>query len=86
MNVAIISITQQGKDISDKITQKLQQDPQIIHIKQYHKNVKDAIAESFNTYDAIIAIMASRQYSFTLYALSLITLFPPAIHQQKNII
>ena len=59
MNVAIISITQQGKDISDKITQKLQQDPQIIHIKQDHKNVKDAIAESFNTYDAIIAIMAS---------------------------
>lgn len=59
MNVAIISITKQGKEISDKIAQKLQQDPQIIHIKQYHKNVKNAIDECFNTYDAIIAIMAS---------------------------
>ncbi|WP_304123529.1 cobalt-precorrin 5A hydrolase [Methanosphaera cuniculi] len=59
MKIAIISITTQGKNISDKIYEQLIKDPTILHIQQYHKNVKQAIKETFNTYDCIIAIMAS---------------------------
>lgn len=59
MNIAILSITNQGKMISNEIYEKLQDDPTIITLTQYHKNIKKTIKETFDTYDCIIAIMAS---------------------------
>lgn len=59
MKIAILSITNQGKKISNTLNEKLKENPKILHIKQYHKNIKQAVKETFTTYDCIIAIMAS---------------------------
>ncbi len=59
MKVAILSVTDQGKIVSDKIYKTLEKDPLIIKVKAYHKNVKNTIKEIFHEYDCIIGIMAS---------------------------
>ncbi|MBE6493484.1 MAG: cobalamin biosynthesis protein CbiG [Methanosphaera stadtmanae] len=59
MKYAIISITKQGKILSDTIYNELTNNPMIMQVTQYHKNVKDAIKNTFEEYDCIIGIMAS---------------------------
>ena len=59
MNIAILSVTHQGKQISDKIYENLVNNPLIINVTQYHKNVIQTVNNIFNKYDCIIGIMAS---------------------------
>lgn len=59
MKIAILSVTNQGKIISDKLYKNLVKNPLILHIQQYHKNIKSTVKEIFDKYDCIIAIMAS---------------------------
>lgn len=59
MNIAIISVTNQGKNISNNLYSKLMENPLILNVDQYHKNVKDTVKSIFNKYDCIIGIMAS---------------------------
>lgn len=59
MNIAIISVTNQGKNISNNLYSKLMENPLILNVDQYHKNIKDTVKSIFNKYDCIIGIMAS---------------------------
>ena len=59
MNIAIISVTNQGKEISDKLYENMVDNPLILNVTQYHKNVIETINNIFTQYDCIIGIMAS---------------------------
>lgn len=59
MNIAIISVTNQGKEVSDKLYEELSKNPTILSVTQYHKNVFKSVDETFDTCDCIIGIMAS---------------------------
>ena len=59
MNVAIISVSKKGYELSLFIKEKLDSDSTIIKTDLYHKNVKKYFPYLFEKYDAIIAIMAS---------------------------
>ena len=59
MNVAIISVSKKGYELSLSIKEKLDSDSTIIKTDLYHKNVKKYLPYLFEEYDAIIAIMAS---------------------------
>ena len=59
MNIAIISVTNQGKEISDKLCEELSENPTILSVTQYHKNVFKSVDETFDKCDCIIGIMAS---------------------------
>lgn len=59
MNIAIISVTNQGKHISDNLYSELIENPLILNVDQYHKNVKNTVKSVFDKYDCIIGIMAS---------------------------
>lgn len=59
MKLSIISVTSQGKKVSDKLYEFLIDDPTIISIEQYHKNVISTVDEIFDKTDCIIGIMAS---------------------------
>lgn len=59
MNVAIISVSKKGYELSLSIKEKLDSDSTIIKTDLYHKNVKKYFPYLFEKYDAIIAIMAS---------------------------
>lgn len=59
MNISIISVTEQGKIVSDKLYESLNDNPLILSVTQYHKNVKNTIDNVFDKSDCIIGIMAS---------------------------
>lgn len=59
MKVAIISVSKNGKILSEKIESILKEDSTIITIDTYHKNIKNTIEKIFNKYDAIVGIMAT---------------------------
>lgn len=59
MKIAILSVTKQGKQVSDKLYDNLIICPLFIQVHQYHKNIKNTVKEIFDDYDCIIAIMAS---------------------------
>ncbi|WP_298517919.1 cobalt-precorrin 5A hydrolase [uncultured Methanobrevibacter sp.] len=59
MKIAIISVSDQGYELSLKLKEKLDQDSTIIKNDLFHKNVKKIFPILFYEYDAIIAIMAS---------------------------
>lgn len=59
MNIAIISVTNQGKKVSNKLYDNLINNPLILNVHQYHKNVIETINNIFDKYDCIIGIMAS---------------------------
>jgi len=59
MNISILSVTEQGKLISDKLYDLLINDSTILSVNQYHKNVIKTVDEIFNNTDCIIGIMAS---------------------------
>lgn len=50
MNIAILSVSKKGKILSSKLKLLLSQDPTIINIDTYHKNIK-------NNIDNILSIM-----------------------------
>ena len=59
MKIAIISVSDKGKNLASKLKEKLDDDSTIIRTDLYHKNVRKNFPILFNEYDAIIAIMAS---------------------------
>lgn len=59
MNIAILSVTNQGKTISDCLYKNLIDNPLILNVTQYHKNIISTINDIFDKYDCIIGIMAS---------------------------
>ena len=59
MKIAIISVSDKGKNLASKLKEKLDDDSTIIRTDLYHKNVKKYFPILFYEYDAIIAIMAS---------------------------
>ena len=59
MKIAIISVSDKGKDLASTLKEKLDDDSTIIRTDLYHKNVRKNFPILFNEYDAIIAIMAS---------------------------
>ncbi len=59
MNIAILSVTNQGKEISDTLYENLKDNPLVLNVSQYHKNVIETVNNIFDEYDCIIGIMAS---------------------------
>ena len=59
MKIAIISVSDKGKDLSFKLKELLDCDSTVIRTDLYHKNVKENLPLLFDEYDAIIAIMAT---------------------------
>lgn len=59
MKIAIISVTDKGKSLSQKLKNILDKDSTVILTDIYYKNVKKSMPLLFDKYDAIIAIMAS---------------------------
>lgn len=66
MRIAILSVSEKGKNLSSRLKALLDEDPTIIEVTTFHKNVKDNINLIFNdnsnnntSYDAIIGIMAT---------------------------
>ncbi len=58
MKIAILSVSNNGRELSEKIQNILNEDSTIITVDLYHKNVKSTIEKIFNDYDAIIGVMA----------------------------
>ena len=59
MKIAIISVSDKGRELALKLKENLDNDSTIIKVDLYHKNVKKHLKIAFYEYDAIIAIMAS---------------------------
>ncbi|MBE6485520.1 MAG: cobalamin biosynthesis protein CbiG [Methanosphaera stadtmanae] len=59
MNIAILSVTNQGKEISNILYDNLKDNPLILNVTQFHKNIISTINDIFDKYDCIIGIMAS---------------------------
>lgn len=59
MKIAIISVSNKGRELALKLKEKLDTDSTIIKTDLFHKNVKKYFKVAFYEYDAIIAIMAS---------------------------
>lgn len=59
MKIAIITITQNSRDIAAKILENLMDDPTVTCVDIFHKNVKQTLKSIFNEYDCIIGIMAA---------------------------
>ena len=59
MKIAIISVTESGKLLANNINSKLVDDPTIIKVEVYHKNVRETLKGIFQSYDCIFGIMAT---------------------------
>lgn len=59
MKIAIITITDDARKLAEKLAEDLDQDPTVISIKLFHKNVKNALKITFKEYDCILGIMAT---------------------------
>ena len=59
MKIAIISVSEKGKELALDLKEKLDGDSTVIRADVYHKNVRKYFPILFHEYDAIIAIMAS---------------------------
>jgi cobalt-precorrin 5A hydrolase len=59
MKIAIISVTQNGKSLAMEISSTLKEDPTIIRVDLFHKNVKQNLESIFHSYNCIIGIMAT---------------------------
>ncbi len=59
MKIAIISITQNGKSLAIDIANALKDDPTVIKVDLFHKNVKHNLINIFHSYDCVVGIMAS---------------------------
>ena len=59
MRIAIISVSDKGRDLAVKLKDMLNEDSTIIKVDLFHKNVKKYLKIAFYEYDAIVGIMAS---------------------------
>ena len=59
MKVAIISVSDKGRELASAIKEQLNSDSTIIKAEMFHRNVKKHLKIAFYEYDAIVAIMAS---------------------------
>ncbi len=59
MKFAILSITQSGVILADRLHQKLSEDPTVIQVDRYVGEVRDTFSRIYSDYDCIIAIMAT---------------------------
>ena len=59
MKLAIISVSDKGQELAQRLSQKIDSDSTIIKCDLYHKNVRKYFPILFYEYDAIVAIMAS---------------------------
>ncbi|MBI4813989.1 MAG: cobalt-precorrin 5A hydrolase [Methanobacterium sp.] len=59
MRFAIISVTKEGQKLASNIELVLKNDPTVIKVDLFHKNVKDTVSNLFNDYDCWVAIMAT---------------------------
>lgn len=59
MRFAIISVTEEGKKIASDLELNLKNDPTVLKVDLFHKNVNETFHELFNDYDCWIAIMAT---------------------------
>ena len=59
MRFAIISVTEEGKKIASDLEFDLKNDPTVLKVDVFHKNVNETFRDLFNDYDCWIAIMAT---------------------------
>ena len=59
MRIAIISVSDKGRNLALDLKEKLDLDSTVIKCDTFHKNVRKYFPLLFYEYDAIIAIMAS---------------------------
>jgi len=59
MRFAIISVTKEGQKLASDMELVLRNDPTVIKVDLFHKNVKDTVSNLFNDYDCWVAIMAT---------------------------
>ncbi len=59
MRFAIISVTSEGQKIASDMAVVLKNDPTVIKVDLFHKNVKNTVINLFNDYDCWVAIMAT---------------------------
>ena len=59
MKIAIVSVSEKGRNLALQLKEKLDLDSTIIKVDLFHKNVKKYLKIAFYEYDAIIAVMAS---------------------------
>ena len=59
MKIALISLTENGKILANSISTAMEDDPTVIKVDTFHKNVKKTLNNIFNAYDCIIGIMAT---------------------------
>ena len=59
MKIAIISVSDKGRNLALNLKENLDNDSTVIRVDLFHKNVKKYLKIAFYEYDAIVAIMAS---------------------------
>lgn len=59
MKIAIVSVTSPGRKLALKIKNILLEDPVVIKVDTFHKNVKDNLNQIIASYDSIVGIMAT---------------------------
>ena len=59
MKLAILTVTQKAYELAETIVNELEQDPTILKVDIFHKNVKETLKNVFNSYDCVVGIMAT---------------------------
>lgn len=59
MKFAIISVTEEGQKLANDLASALKNDPTVINVDIYHKNVLKTLVNSFTNYDCWIGVMAT---------------------------
>ena len=59
MKIALLSVTKKGRMIVKNIHTILEEDPSVIKVDMFHKNIKETLYNIFNSYDCIIGVMAT---------------------------
>jgi len=59
MKIALISVTENGQILAKNISRELEEDPTVIKVDIFHKNVKETLKNIFLYYDCIVGIMAT---------------------------
>jgi cobalt-precorrin 5A hydrolase len=79
MRFAIISVTGEGSGIASEMAKSLKNDPTVIKVDVFHKNIKETVSTLFNEYDCWVAIMASGIMVRTICPLIQSKLSDPAV-------
>jgi cobalt-precorrin 5A hydrolase len=59
MKIAILTLTKNGQNLALQISKKLKNDPTVIKVDIFHKNVTKTLNDIFSRYDCILGIMAT---------------------------